>query len=474
MPLVDEVLPELPKKPDPVTPTPQAYKNSVVNSSVTPVEVIAQFISGSNWTVDYYSQNVGVHEQLKPFDLTQLAAYQSYHRINKLVVKLQGALRPSDDRDLGRMALTGTMVIPPTPGLIPNQYDAFIGDIGEGQAGIFTITSVEKLTTNRSTAWNIEFKLQLPGNESNVRKLNAKVSQESFYNKDLLILGQNPLLKTPDYNALGELKKYLHEISNYWVSTNYSQEHRSLILPLQGTSIYDQYVVRAAMSIISPETHRYLRSMTQYNCDDFRLTKFTDIYQAIIKCDPTLLYTAFRPWAAISTQILTPSYYQHSVRYSGIKGIIVPATANQDADQFNALAEWLVNHRLNVTGVDVGDFYAQNFSCPADPSIPCEFENVPLPEQGKVQDETGEIVAGMDVPKISYSSYVLPKHFYEGDVENATRFERLVWKMLKREPMDYELVYEFCKHFRKWGKLEQFYYGPILICLIQSSLRSLG
>ena len=474
MPLVDEVLPELPKKPAPVTPTPQAYKNSVVNSSVTPIETIAQFIGGSNWTVDYYSQNAGAHEQLKPFDLTQLAAYQSYQRINKLVVKLQGALRPADDREGGRMGLTGSMIIPPTPGLIPNQYDMFVADIGEGQAGIFTITSVEKNTTNRSTAWNIEFKLQLPGNESNIKRLDAKVTEESFYDKDLLILGQNPLLKTPDYNALHDLKNYLREISTYWVSTNYSPEHRTFILPLQSVPIYDQYVVRAIMSIVSPESHRYLTGLTQYNCDDHRLEKATDIYQALIKCDPTLLYTAFRPWTAISTQILTPSYYQHSVRYSGIKGIVIPAVANQDADDFNLLAEWSVDHRLNVNGISDLDFYLNNFSCPADPTIPCEFENVPLPEQGTTAETTHQVDAGMDVPNIGLSGYVLPQRFYEGKVENATRFERAVWQMLRREPLDYQLIYQFCLKFRLWGRLEQFYYGPILICLIKASLRSLG
>ena len=246
--------------------------------------------------MDWLSQVQNQHESLKPFDVAQQNTYQMYHYIKNMIVKLQGALSPSDDTDSGRMSLTGTMIIPSIPGFIPNQYDGFIADIGEGRAGQFTVTHIQKNTLNRGTVYTVDFKLERMMDRRIEKLIEAKTSYTSYYERDLLILGQNPLLAEADYRDYKRLGEHYLQLVNYWVSKSFSRSFSCLTPPRlsQDEPVFDMYVVRAAMSIIAPDDCPRLRNCLQYNTDDFRLPEFESVLDAIIKRDPTKLYGAFQ------------------------------------------------------------------------------------------------------------------------------------------------------------------------------------
>lgn len=462
-----------PKNPTPEV-TPTTYKHSIVDSKKTPIETLTTFIGGSNWQVDYYSQIFNTSEELKAFDPNQLNAYQTYHKINRLIIKLQGALSQDDDRDSGRYSIRGSAVVTPHPNLVPNVGDAFVADTGEGTAGQFTITSVRKLTVSLASAWEIEFKHDRVMTKQIESLLNAKVVKQSYYQRDYMITGQNAIMVEEDYNTSKDLTHLLKVVSNQFVSNHFSFTNHTLTVPEQDLPTYDPFVTRAALKIISLDDVKQLRDIREYNCDDHRIPKFADLYTAVMKREPTLLYNTFKEYARISTSLLNPSVYQNSIRYSGISYLIVPYREELDNDNYQNLNEIIMGVRMSSTSPGLANAYSEgNCVCVADVRVNCGCCGE-TPASSKEKGDNAAIGnEGMDIPEIGDTSYVLSNAFYEKDLLNCTLFERMVWNVLENKPLDADKVANFANNFNKWGKLEQFYLGPLLILMIRAALRGL-
>lgn len=454
-----------PPKNPPVEITSKQYKHSIVDSKKTPIETLVAYIGGSNWQVDYYSQIFGPSEELKAFDPNQLNPYQNYHKINRLILKLQGSISQEDEKGTGRFEMRGSAIITPHPNLAPNVGDAFIADVGEGEAGQFTVVSVRKLTNNLSSAWSIEFTHDRLLTEKIAKLLDSKVTQESYYQRDYLITGQNAIMASEDYVSSEKLKRHLKQISQQLISNNFSFSTHTLTVPLQELPTYDPFITRAVLKTISQEDTALVRDIREYNCDDHRIPKVQDIYTAVIKRDPTLLYNTFTGFAKISTTLLTASVYQNSVRYSGVKYIIAPYRVQKGAgDNYQLLNEMISGYRISSTvgGLNL-EYNAEHDAC-----------GCPIQEVEDAVDELKDLGnIGLNIPKIGNDTYVLSKAFYDEDLVNCSLFEQCVWDILRQRPSDVKSIYAFCENYHKWGLLEQFYLGPLLILLIRNALRGL-
>lgn len=467
---------EPPKNPTAEVAAP-TYKHSIVDSQVAPVDTILAFIGGSRWEVDYYSQMVGASEELKAFDPNQLGAYQNYHKINRLIIKLQGSLTYSDEADTGRMGITGTAIVTPLPNLIPNVGDAFIGDIGAGRAGQFTVTSIRKLTVQKATAWEIGFSMDRVVDANLEAKLNAKVSKESHYQRDYLILGQDALLGNDQFIAAQQLQQHLNQISTLYMNNHYSYDNRTVLIPGQAIPIYDPYVTRAILRIIDPSDCGMISDVTEYNCDDHRIPKYTDLYTVALDRKPAYLNLVFSTYTKLAANRLNPSVYQNSVRYSGIVSVIVPQVKEGGVDNYQLLNNMASSASANLyfTGRYFYTLMDNNATAP-DPVCSCDpyasVDSAINADPAPIVTYGTPGVLGMDIPAIGNQSYVLSKAFYKQDWESCTRFELLVRDMINNRPVNPEDLYPFCESYVNWGKVEQYYLGPLLLLIIRYALRS--
>lgn len=451
--------PELANKP---------FKHSVVDSKKTPIETIASYIGGSNFLNTYYSQQFTESEELKPFDPSQLNVYQQYHKINDFIIKLQGALSGSDESsDTGRYALTGTAIIPPLPNLKPNNGDVLIADIGEGQAGQFSVTSVRKMSHNLAAAWEIEFSLERIADEKLVNLLDMKVTTESWYQKDYLITGQNPLLKTEDYQAGQNLETYFQSIARQFVTNNFSIQVRTLTVPLQDLITYDPFVTRAMNRLITEQDVPMMRSITLFNCDDYRISSYPDIYSAVISRDPTAIYSVFKEFRGINTWEMRTLGFQNPIRLSGVKRLVVPYTEQLDNDNYKGLNQFLdrVTNPLNP-GILLDGTSVYGLDS-------CGCKNTYNPHYIQKEKERQQSMVGnpgMLIPTITNESYVLSKEFYTKELVKCSRFERDVWDILDGKPINRQHIYAYCEAYPKWGRLEQFYLTPFLLAMIKYAI----
>lgn len=477
MPIFEMPLP----RPEPKSPTPEItpkpFKHSIVDSKKTPIMALTTAITGSSWIVDYYSQVLGEHENLKAFDPKQLSPYQQYRKIHRFELKLQGALSTTDETGEGRMSVNGSANIIPIPGFIPNVHDAFIADVGEGIALQFTVTSVQKFTVNNSTAYNIDFRAARLADENITKLLDSKVVTELHWTKDFLIHGQNPLLITEDYNAYKSLETELRKIAAHWLSTNFSYSNSTVLVPKQNLSVYDPYVTDAFLRLVNADINKHVKEVIQYNCDDFRIPKYTSIYQAIIEKDKSMLFRVFKDYQVLSVNYIAASSYQNSVRYSGIEYIVVPDEINKDADNDSRLLKTMGFTSTIEGGRGVNA--KSNSTCFADPMIPCNLccTSITNGLNGKDNpnyDKNGfPLSPGFDIPEVPGEKYVFSEAFYKEDRDNLTKFEELILDLLDNKPTNYVDVKPFIDSFYKWTEVEQYYLGPVLIALIRNTIRSL-
>jgi len=155
-PLQEDVLQSAPPAPSPIQEREKDYTHNIVRTEELGLGAIISHIEGSSWTVDYYSQMLAINGEPLPYDINQSRLNQQYHLINNLELKLQDQNTETEDTT-NKLGIRGTAVI--YAGIIPNQGDVIISDIGGGLAGRHTVTQVTKKMYLKDTVYEIDFEL---------------------------------------------------------------------------------------------------------------------------------------------------------------------------------------------------------------------------------------------------------------------------------------------------------------------------
>ena len=100
---------------------PPTYKSVVIDERTLPKEQLLAYISGSNWTIEYYQQVLGEDNELKEFDIAQGATVQQYNLIHKLELKVEGELSNSSDNEKALTTITGNGSLYPSIIPFPSQ-----------------------------------------------------------------------------------------------------------------------------------------------------------------------------------------------------------------------------------------------------------------------------------------------------------------------------------------------------------------
>lgn len=430
-------LPELP--PDPIAINARIsdvpFKTNVVDSKVTSFSALLTHISGMSWIVTYYSQVLGLNDSLKAYDPTTSPTYQQYHRINAYELKLQGALDPSHDTQTNESTLTGTATL--YPFLKPNVGDALFGDIGDGQTGQFTVTAVTEKTLLRQTCYEISFTLARYVTPTIQENISEKVVKDTYFYRDFMIYGQNPIVATDDYNALMNLRSLDKDIIDDWLYEFFSNEHTSIIVPGQSTSVYDPYVLKALMMLTDAMDNSLINQIKQFNCQDRRIDRYMSVWDALMNQSGTQLRRCFRKYNTVSGGWFSRAPLFGSARYCGVGRFVIPGENDSNVDS-----------QLVRNSVGAGEPLENSYVVP-DRSVP-----------------------GMDIPVQGGEYYIFSEAFYTG-VGVVSQFEHLVKLYMSGGAVDYMLLYNFCNTRLDWGPLERFYLSPVLVVLLRYALRGL-
>jgi hypothetical protein len=442
---------ELPK---PVPVTPRIIESSetiVVDAKYEPLQSLITQVDGFSWTVDYYCQLITKDTALAGQDSALPAQNQQYKLIKSLDLKVSSPLTQTQDSVTKQMTATGEAIVHSM--VIPNAGDMFTAEIGDGRIGVFQIENSTQLGLTSQTVYSFRYTFVYftDSYPSRYADLIKKVVETRHYLKDFLVHGQNPLLTTDEYDTVKKLESSYSSIVKHYFDWFYSTEYRIMLLPDPISTYYDHYVNTYMSRILDTFDDERVRWLVLKNVDDDQQLKEPQLFSALLEKDIRQLSVGYTKMGCVPCGTFNRLPTLNGIRYSGLNFIIYPSMRRDLIDTFNTKNDFkYAEEPILVPSKTIGGDFSQQIKDP-------------------ILDRDGKVV--VDVFPIDFSkTYVFSEAFYSGSA-GMSLLEALTKDYLNGKqinPMDLDKV---SSRYFYWGRLEQFYYLPIILTLIKAVVR---
>lgn len=426
---------------------PKDVELGIIDDLSVPISSLIAYIDGAPWTVDYYSQLITKHQNLREVDPGQSALYQSYTKIKGLELRVQSALQDSFDPSTGISTVNGTALI--YPFITPNQNDYFVTEAGDGKLGIFKVTNVERKTFNLESAFAVDYVLvgYADVEVAIYNDLEAKSGRIYNFDKNRLVDGSSPILRDEEYQLLSDLRtSYKYMVTSYF-GTFFNTRYKTLVLPGQDYAIYDTQLVKYLMSLVDVFDAPQIRKVEEYNGDNDPYLQQPDFWHVLRERNYALLSATTMKKGIVSRGAFNNNTYIRGVRFSLIDYLVYPI----DADETTQITGQALPKVTNAGAVLATD---NRFKTPLD-IVAESYDN-----------GHRSIVSYDTTFKQDY--YVLSREFYTG-TDNLTCLEILTRDYLKRKTLDLKMLAFVVNRYPNWSRLEQFYYGPVIMTLLKAA-----
>lgn len=412
------------------------YEHTVVDNRLRADTSVITYIAGYQWTVYYYSQLIGRDEGLSVFSPNQLPVYQSYHLIKDFEIRLQSELSPNFDEKDGSMTMSGAATL--YPSVIPNNGDCFIADIGDGQAGLFTVTHAVQKTYFKQTTYEIQFELIRYMTKSIDDELASRVNKTSYFVKNRYLYGQDAIVISEDYNRINDLREANSLLISQWLQAFYSPEYSTLRVPVSPAVVYDPYVMRAVTTILEQREHLILQQMRIYACNEKYIDSNIDLYKLLLSREKQMLPHIFKKakWSTAKEGNWDPVLADF--RYSRMSHLVEPLSLIENGDYEEA-------------------FYYSHGNA-------VESHADPL---------NSVYTKGLIHPVHKDGYYVFSEAFYENRPGDMSELEAMVHRFLREEMINPAKLMEMHTDYPTWSRLDRFYYGILIIALTKGFLRTM-
>lgn len=439
-------------KPDVIQIAKPLYRGVVVDTTYIPKDNLITKIDGFPWTVDYYSQVLDDDNAPSGQQPSQDPIYQQYTLVRGMEIKVTNPLTQTQDQTTKQFQTTGSAHL--YPFITPNEGDMFIADIGDGRTGLFRINNTERKTIFKDSTFLVDYVLVDYLTPERRGDLNLKVVDTLVYVRDFMQYGQNPLVSEESFNLIGQLTNRYKEIASAYYKLFMSNEFKTLIVPGQEYPVYDHFLTKACQAIFSIEEAWQQQHCRILNADDDYGLKALSIWDALLNQDRNMMPSIFRQAGLITRTSFTRDAMLEGIYYSGIPYIVYPKDLDPSIE------------------IQYGGGYVKMLD---DQKI-VHVAGRPLrPGDETDPDPLGEL-PWSDVPNINLVTaddhYIFSQAFYEQLPVGQSRLELSVRDYLNRKALDNRVLLTLANEWLQWGRVEQYYYIPILLILIRASIRS--
>jgi hypothetical protein len=171
------------------------------------------------------------------------------------------------------------------------------------------------------------------------------------------------------------------------------------------------------------------------------------LWNALSELNADLLLHGFSKIGLVGAFLFDNDPMYDSIRYSGFDYVVYPTDPHLYVDT----SHW--SSRIKAIETIA---YASDVVIGTQPAV------TSVNEQAVVGD-------GFIYPVAVDDSYVLSTHFYAKDSRMST-LESLIWDYLDSKSIDPTQLLQLYRVSHQWGQLEQYYYWPLLLMLMQSVL----
>jgi hypothetical protein len=442
-----------PDQPGPFEPNlpkiePKPYKGILSDDNETPLQSLISYVEGSPWTVNWYGQIVNEHNDLREHDMGQNNIYQQYAKTVGLEIRVNAALDSTQNTESTLVTITGTAVI--YPFLVPNIGDMFIGSVGDNYDSLFSVTDVQRKNFNLNSVYEITYVSVGYVNTESIRykDLENKVTKTYYFLKDRLAEGLFPSVIESEYKNILDFRFEYKKIVAYYFKTFFSREFGTLVLPGQTSSVYDSYVVDYVLKTTDTFDAYEIRFVKNLNTEDDHYLEQPQFWNALLEKDPSILKHCNRKMGLALTKAFHRDALLKGIRFTKIDYIVYPTNVDRSVDTSR-----------NQEPKSVG--FSELLEAPSGASLMHELIHGTV----AIQNVSKTIIS----PVLSSDCYVMSEKFYNDEPVDSI-LEALTLDFIKGKAIDNALLSEVIQSYKNWGRLEQFYYLPIVLTLIKGSV----
>lgn len=404
-------------------------RNALIDSNYTPAQNLVSHIEGAPWTCNYYRQVLGKDNTVKPLQVGVSSAHQPYDLYRGYILRVNSAITTNQDPETKEFSAVGEASM--FYGLVPNVGDMFVADAGGGELGMFTLTEVERMGYMKQACYRINFQLICRGQDPRFDLLESRVQRTFVFDVELLELMDNPFLSLDDHLKFEGLAEQHARISRYFKAKFWSAQVNTLKVPQQNGLLYDGFHSEFCRYI---GLENPLESIRVHQLGGLPYDGVGTLWSAFKELSTHPLMLAHRKFNVILTNMFMSYPVLRGIYYTQFEELIYPS----------------------------GDFGND------DPGV--------LKATGSLMTRlppAGEVTADGDYFPIDYDdAYVLSHAFYDEDPTKMSGFERLLYDMLCQKAVPVDKVDKLAKGYFKLALLEQFYYAPLLLVLINYCKRN--
>lgn len=418
-------------------PTQLPYRQSAMLNTVGQLSTIKQYVTGMEWSVDYYNQVIAQDDELMTFDPNAPLTQRQVVLIKNMTIYVTSPLSPEN----GAGDVNGEATV--ISGIVPNSGDNFYATAFEYRPSIFEITNVTKKTYNLDNIYDIEYVLKgfVDDDTTLLDALNNSVVKTYYAEKDFFSSRGDRLLLEEKAHLLKKFNKSLESITNYYLSTMINVDLNTIALPGQDDIVVDTMAVEFFMDTSflnnSYNTHK-LNYVTIY--DDTHYLKQDNIWKALKDGNIDIIKRSYKKVCLVDIFHVSSDPWLRGIYYLGVDHIVYP----KDMDTLLTKKPLPVESAYTISEVE----------------NPYRISKDIIPN----------LVPDIDTEGTNGNYYVFTESFYESDIANMTKLEKVVYDYLNKNEIDTDVVDELLDDCYHMNRLQQYYYIPIILLLIRYSL----
>ena len=251
----------------------------------------------------------------------------------------------------------------------------------------------------------------------------------------------------------------------YYFRNFYSNNHGTLVIPGQKKPVYDSFLVKYLLAIMSINDAKEIVKIKNISVDEDVYLSQPQLWSCMLNRSNEDLPYLNKYMGLVNIYSFATLPTLPTIRYSGLKYLIYPTINLNDLD-LKTKSEILSNIDLNL-------FYNLLVDIQPKPISSEKLISAKSPS-GDLKDILNDNTSLLNsehpliYPILYDSYYVLSKNFYN-NTNNKSILEKLIFDYLNQAPIDIGNLILLIKQYRHWGLLEQFYYIPLLITLTKMS-----
>ena len=440
------VIPEVPKV------AADIKTHEIYDHRDTPLWSLDSFLTGSKWTVTWFRQRLGANDPPKKLDTSLSPAHQAYDRISNLDILVQSALTSSFRDKEQLMEVTGSaMFYSITP---PTVDDYIVAQSNLGRLGLFRITNVNRRNHERESVFIAEYAMEqeIDSEDPLYKDLYRKTVNRYSFSRQRFIENRQAILLEDCEKKLEDMELEFRYMTEDYYNDFYSVYTGTLTLPGQSSRIVDPFILPFIISIVPFEAMPKLQRAHLVSTNNNPAYTRPNIWDVLLRRRPGDLSRCERKMAAYDPREIHSSYFARSGNYVAADLVVFPLI--QDGTLHSV-------DRSDEITTNTYDLNTQPFA-PESPKNPDPSAKVELFQRHE--------------PIIPYfpvtfdKTYIFSDSFYEGNPQSV--IEVMIMDYLRNEAINQDQLRLLVRNYRDMGRLEQFYYGPILFLLMRESRRS--